>query len=373
MLVGLVACSSSKSSPDHSAAAKSGVEAPAGSQAAGEKKEAEAYLSKALTAPTGIGYTTPITKKAPTGIKVAVLEANVPIAHRIDQERAAAAKALGWSYSKILIGTGAEDARNAMSQALDQKPNFIFEAGYNLSAFGDQITRAQRLGVKIIAQCITDQPKGPLIAVDCDLGSTDIMAKDTAAYIVSHGNGHDTVQLLDSTSFPINDYYAKSLTKQLKVWCPKCDVKTIDFGLADLGTKLPGMVVSALQRDPDTTYVVSAFGDAMAGVEPALSAAGLSGKVKIGGYLPGVDQYKALREKKDAFWAQDQAPVAGWREMDIAVRAAVGDPITTVTDSAPVSQLLTPDNISSASFDSQGFWLGVPNFAAAYKKLWLVG
>jgi ribose transport system substrate-binding protein len=180
------------------------------------------------------------------------------------------------------------------------------------------------------------------------------------------------IQLLSSTSFPIDDYYGKSLATQLKPWCPRCQVKTVSFQLADLGTKLPGMVVSAIQRDPDTTYVVSSFGDAMTGVEPALAAAGLSSKVKIGGYLPGVDQYQGLRDKKEVFWAQDQAPIAGWREMDIAVRAAVGDPTSTVTDTAPVSQLLTSDNIGGASFDGAGFWLGVSTFADTYKKLWLL-
>ncbi|WP_261567238.1 substrate-binding domain-containing protein [Frankia gtarii] len=367
VLVGVAACGSSGSSDT---AGASGAAEP--QSTASSSSEAAEYLAKVVAAPSGIGYSTPITKKAPPGLRVVVLEANVPIARRIDEERAAAAEALGWKYSKIVIGTGAEDAAKAMSQALDQKPDFIFEAGYNMSAFGDQVARAQSQGVKIIAQCITDKPSGPLIAVDCDLHSTDLMAKATAAYIAAHGNGEDVIQLLSSTAFPIDDYYGKSLANQLKPWCPKCEVKTVSFQLSDLGTKLPGMVVSALQRDPDTTYIVSSFGDALTGVEPALAAAGLTGKVKIGGYLPGVDQYQALRDKKQVFWAQDQAPIAGWREMDIAARAAVGDPISTVTNTAPVSQVLTSDNIGSASFDTSGFWLGVRDFADTYKKLWLL-
>jgi ribose transport system substrate-binding protein len=367
--VTMAACSSSGST---TAAGTSAGGSSTSSAGGSGNAEASAFLQKAEATPTGIGYSTPISKKAPTNIKVVVLEANVPIAHRIDQERAAAAKALGWSYSSILVGNGPEDAAKAMSQALDQKPNFIFEAGYNMSAYGDQIARAQSMGVKIIAQCITDDPSGPLIAVDCDKTSTDLMAKASAAYIASHGTGHDDIQLMDTSSFPIDAYYNKQLTAHLKAWCSGCKVSTIEFQLSDLGTKLPGMVVSAIQRDPKTDYLVAPFGDAMTGVEPALQAAGVSGSLKIGGYLPGVAQYKALRDKTNAFWVMDQTPIAGWREMDIAVRAAVGDPITTVTDSAPVSQLFTPDNISTAVFDQQGFWLGTHNFADDYKKLWLL-
>lgn len=335
--------------------------------------EAKAFLDPLLANPTGIGYDQPISKAAPKNLHVVALENTVPITKRVNDERAKAAALLGWTFSRVPVGNNAEDPGKAMDQALAMKPkpDVIFEAGYGAQQLSQQLAKAQSLGVKVVAECITDPASGALIGVRCDVASADQQAKASAAYIVANGNGKDHVQLFGTSTFPILGAYNTSFIKYMKQWCSACVVKDNEFQLTDIGTKLPGQVVSAVQRDPKSNWVIFGFGDAMVGVQPALVSAGLDSKVKIGGEIPGPDQYKQLRAGKQAFWTQNISPFMGFIETDVAVRALVGDPLTPVTGATLPNQVLTPQNIGTAVFDGT-FWLGFADYVNAFKKQWLL-
>jgi ribose transport system substrate-binding protein len=356
-------CGGGSSSPSTGSTASSGASVA----------EAKAYLEPLLKNPTGIGYDKPVSKAVPKGLNVVALENTVPITKRVNDEREKAAKLLGWNFSRVPVGNKAEDPGKAMDQALAKspKPDVIFEAGYGTSQLSQQLAKAKSMGVKVVAECITDPASGALIGVRCDKTSADQQAKASAAYIVANGTGSDHVQLFGTSTFPILGAYNDSFIKYMKQWCPGCEVKNNEFQLTDIGTKLPGAVVSAVQRDPKSNWVIFGFGDAMVGVQPALEAAGLASKVKIGGEIPGPDQYKQLRAGKQAFWTQNISPFMGFIETDVAVRSIVGDDLTTVTGADLPNQVLTSANIGTAVFDGD-FWLGFGDYVNAFKKQWLL-
>jgi ribose transport system substrate-binding protein len=335
--------------------------------------EAKAYLLPLLANPTGIGYDKPVSKAVPKGLHAVALENTVPITKRVNDEREKAAKLLGWTFSRVPVGNKAEDPGKAMDQALAMKPkpDVIFEAGYGTAQLSAQLSKAKSMGVKVVAECITDPPVDALVGVRCDKASADQQAKASAAFIVANGNGKDHVQLFGTSTFPILGAYNESFIKYMKQWCPNCVVKNNEFQLTDIGTKLPGNVVSAVQRDPASNWVIFGFGDAMVGVQPALVSAGLDSKVKIGGEIPGPDQYKQLRDGKQAFWTQNISPFMGFIETDVAVRSLVGDDLTTVTGADLPNQVLTPQNIGTAVFDGD-FWVGFADYVNSFKKQWLL-
>ena len=62
--------------------------------------------------------------------------------------------------------------------------------------------------------------------------------------------------------------------------CPDCTVSVTEVAVTDLGTNLPGNVVSLLQANPDTDFIVYAFGGMLFGVPEAIEAAGLGDQAK---------------------------------------------------------------------------------------------
>ncbi|UFS58327.1 sugar ABC transporter substrate-binding protein [Subtercola endophyticus] len=331
---------------------------------------AAAYVAQVEASPTGIGYNSPITGTAPTGINAAILENSTAVNQRTDQELEHALKDLGWNYTVVPIGNGAEDPATAFDQALDAKPDIVFYSGYSSAQFSAQLARAGQMGVKAVASCINDPATSVLIGVVCDPASRDLSAKATASYIAAHGTGSDHVQLYVSSTFPIDQAYGESFQKWMTQLCPGCEVTSNSFQISDIGTKLPGDVVSAVQRDPKTNYVIFCFGDAMTGVVPALDAVGLTSQVTLGGGIPGTEQYARLKAGDSDFWFQDNTPWISYRFADIAVRNLLGEDTGVVTNAPLVSQLLTKDNINTAVFSSDGYWLGYNGYNADYLKQW---
>ncbi len=164
--------------------------------------------------------------------------------------------------------------------------------------------------------------------------------------------------------------YNDSFKKYMSQWCPGCKVNITDFSFTDIGTKLPTKVVSTLQRNPKATYLVFGFGDAMAGVVPALKSAGLYDRVEIGGAIPSLENYQALKAGTQAFWADDNSTSIAWRETDMMVRALGHESVAVANDSPPPAVLHTRDNIGSGVFDSQGFWAAPKDYQAAFEKMW---
>ena len=153
------------------------------------------------------------------------------------------------------------------------------------------------------------------------------------------------------------------------------------FRSTDIGTNLPGQIVSALQADPELDFIVYAFGGMLYGVPDALKAAGL------------LDQAKAVSQAGGplnfGFIANGEHQVAevalasellGWRAVDAAARVLLGDGPGRATprDEAKVDghpdilagglplQILTKDSIK----DPAALWPGVVGFQAKFTSLW---
>jgi ABC-type sugar transport system substrate-binding protein len=102
-------------------------------------------------------------------------------------------------------------------------------------------------------------------------------------------------------------------------------------------------VVSALQENPDTNYIVFTSGDFSLGVAAAVQAAGFD-DVRLIGATPIQANVESMRSGGiDEAWAGVSNIVIGWRLVDGAVRYFNGDPIA-----APVA--LTPDDTGPAAW-----------------------
>jgi ribose transport system substrate-binding protein len=333
------------------------------------QQEAKTFVDETMANPTGIGYDSPITEAPPADATIVALEAPVAVAKKTNDYRESATELLGWNMSRIVVGPGPEDPAKALDQALDARPDSVFYAGYNPEIISEQLARAKSDGVPVVAESVTVADPA-VVGTVRNAASNDRLAKMSAAFVVSDSKGDANVEFFSVPSQPIVSTYYDSFKKYLAQWCPDCKVHVNNFEFTDIGSNLPGQVVSALQRNPEANYAVFGLGDAMIGVDAALQSAGLGEQVKLGGAIPSLDNYEALRNGTQAFWAADAGPTQAWRETDLMVRAMLGEDLAVVNDAPPISQLLTPDNIDAAVFDDDGYWLGYDGYVADYKKQW---
>lgn len=338
-------------------------------------EKAQALVEKESQPPTDVGYDVPLPKKPPSGKTIAVLEVPTPIAQQVNKNRKKAHEALGWKTDIITVGPNPEDPGKAFTQALESGADGIWYGGYPSEAVAAQLKTAASKDVPVVGESLNDPTEKPFIAITRDKDDIDRLGNASAAKVAADSKGDAKVQLFGVSTFPTLAAYNDSFKKYLKEYCPKCSVDVNEVDFAEVGKGLPGQVVSSIQRNPDTNWVIFAFGDAAVGVEQALKSGGVADQVKIGGAIPGPAQLKALKDGSNAFWMHDVSVESmPWRETDLFARHFVGDTegLEQVDEAPMVAQMLTPENIGDAPLDQDGWWTGFPGTVEAYKTMWQI-
>lgn len=335
---------------------------------------AQAVLDEAMLTPTAIGYDQPISGEIPTDVHVVVLEVPVAVNQAQQDDRQKLMDELGWKFTRVVVGGGPEDPAIAFDRALDMKPDAIEFSGYDPAGMTEQLARADEMGVIVIGQSIPynapAQEYPTIQGIDRALRTVEHSAKMTAAYLTVDSGGEANVEIFTVPSQVIIVAYVEAVQKYLDEWCPDCTVNTTDFEFTDIGSSLPGTVVSIIQRNPETEYVVLGLGDASVGVSAAIDGAGFGEQVKIGGGIPSPENYEALRAGTQDFWAADTSFILLYKETDMMIRLLLGEDISTLNDAIDVTQLLTPENINDTAFNEDGFWIGYDDYKAAYDAQW---
>lgn len=376
LVLGMAACSSSggggggTASGSSAGTASSGasVDAAAGIDVAG----AQAIVAKYLNPPQSLGLP-PLSKKPPTGKYVITLETPQPVSLQKDEAIAQAASLLGWKYQHIPIGTEANAAQAAFELALQRNPSVVHFSGTPAGQVEAQLKMAQQQGAIAISDSTTDTAQPPVISASLDSSAqVQKWGEMTGAYVVAQSKAPTTIAVFTISAYPILQVYTNSFRDTVMKYCPACHVNVVDQAVTDLGTRTPQSVVSTVQRSPQTKWVIFSFGDLSLGVPAALQAAGLTQQVKIGGETPSAANLQALRNGTQAVWAGFATSILGWRVVDMLARQFVGDSLAPANSALLPTQLLTPGNIGQAKFDSGGFYVGVTDYQAQFKKLWHV-
>jgi ABC-type sugar transport system substrate-binding protein len=188
-----------------------------------------------------------------------------------------------------------------------------------------------------------------------------------AAYVALHSDGKAHVVAIDEPDFPASQSYAKSMAKEMKSLCPGCSVDHLPVSIADIGTALPGQVVSYLQQHPDTDWVFSANGSVFTGVPAALKAADIGKDVKFMSSFGDPDDYQRIQAGEQYGDFAFSSPMFGWLLADAMARMGNGQKVDLREDGLiGPGQFVTKDNLK---VDSGGFWSPI-DYQAQYKKLW---
>lgn len=361
------ACGSSGSSTSSTPAASGSASASSGLAAA------TAYLTPLTSNPTSIVMSTPVTTAPPKGKFIIKITTAEPVSKTVTDGAAAAAAALGWTFKSVLVGPEADGMQKAFDSALQMKPDGIILSGNPKVTYTQGLADAKAAGVPVVSESTTDAGgTGDGIVANPD-GPTQVRewGKMVAAAVIVDTQGKANVLAVNVPAYPILNEFQAGMKDAFAQWCPDCKVKDFNVQAADIGTKVPTSIVSALQADPTIDYATFSFGDLSIGVPAAVAAAGLT--LKIAGETATPANIQAVKDGKETAWVGFAAPVLGWQDVDALVRQFTGgDPVASGKTFLP-TQMLTKDSAAGAVLDSNGFYVGVTGYEDQFKKLWLVG
>jgi ribose transport system substrate-binding protein len=256
-----------------------------------------------------------------------------------------------------------------MNSAIQLNPAGILTAGIPESTVKAQLTLAQQKEIWVNTSASTDQPAGAMY--DTSISSPAQLrewGKMVAAYVVAQSGGKAIIQEFTLPFFPIVMDFDTAFDAAITQWCSGCKITQHAQQASDIATKTPQAAVSAVTKNPSTTWLIFDTGDLATGVTAALAAAGLHG-LHIGGLSADLRDIQGLKAGKEDVWTADALPIIAYRQVDSFARKFEGTPIL----SAPIpTQLITPQNVNSLVTDSQGNYIGVAGYRAQFLKLWHV-
>lgn len=351
--------SSSPGASTTASAASPGLTAAKSATAANEKPAAT------------LGITTPLTSKPPAGKTFIWLQCEIPQCATIATGVKAATQAAGWKY-RVLDYQQANPATliSAMKLALAYHPVAVGLSGLPEVVWQSEVSAYKAAGVSIVPYAVAPVTVSAPVITDID-GAVDNekYGEMLGDWAIADSGGTAHVLFVNVPAIAILNYVYTGFKNAFTANCPKCSITVLSQTVTDAtGSQLTQATVSALQRNPALNYAVCVDGAFFDGLPSALSAAGLSSRVKIAGQAGDpVDLANVKSGKMQAFTGLS-ATLGGWLMVDAAIRHAEGMSIPTGDGGLPTQLFVKGGNFQiSPSYDEPS------NYQSLFKKLWHVG
>ncbi len=264
--------------------------------------------------------------EVPAGKKVYYVQCGVSACEEIRVGIAAAAEKLGWTLEITTHKDTPDTVAAAFDAAIAAKPDVVLTSGNPREWFAPQLKTLEEAGVPVIAWSIPEgYEPGQGIAANLLTGDDYYFYGVLMADYAAQKSAKKNILFVGLPTFPVLSLVQNGFQAEIATACPDCKVETMEVAVTDLGTNLPGQIVSKLQANPDLDFIVYAFGGMLFGVPEAIEAAGL------------LDQSKAISQAGGTlnfgFIANDKHQIAevglasellGWRALDVAARVLSG-------------------------------------------------
>lgn len=352
----------------------------ADADADGVSPEAAARVEAFLQELTELPFNEPVDAEA--GRSVFYVQCGVAVCAEIAIGVEAAVEAIGWTYQTASHQDTPDTVASAFDAAIAAQPDVVLTSGNPREWFEPQLETLESQGIPVVAWSLPEgyEPGGGIsvnLLTQDDYYFYGVLMADYAA--VNSANGE--ILFVGLPTFPVLSIVQQGFEDEIAEVCPDCSVKVIEVAVTDLGTNLPGLIVSELQTNTSLDMIVYAFGGMLFGVPEAIDSAGLG------------DQAVAISQAGGplnfGFIANGQHQVAevgiaselmGWRAIDAAARILAGDgpgraetPAQAVVPGRPdilsgglPLQILEADSID----DPNALWPGVAGFQDLFTELW---
>jgi ribose transport system substrate-binding protein len=363
LAIALAACGSSSNS---TSSTSSGSGSSASSSSSASTSAAATSLAPYKSLPTTINITTPLKSAPPSGKTIVMLGTNNPSNVIIQQGLQKLAAMAHWNYSLATYDPANPGTFTAAeTTALAKHPQYLVEAGLPLTS--SQLAMAKSAGAKWILDSVYPVSVTPPVIGQVDSYAQDaLMGKIVADYFITDSGGKGNAVIEHVPAYPILDGFTTGFGNEVKAQCSSCQTSTANITIPDLTAgKAPSTLVSALRSNSSANYLVFDDGPFADGITSALSAAGLSGKVKVIGEAADQAGIAALKSGQEAAWTGFDPGYQALENMDIAFRDAEGMTIPVSQEGTQPTQLLTKATIGSTTN-----WTAPTDAQAQFLKLW---
>jgi ABC-type sugar transport system substrate-binding protein len=314
----------------------------------------------------------PLAKKPTPGKTVDFVACGLPVCLSFGASVQSAATSVGWHYKLLNAGLTPQTISAAFDQAVRDKPAGVIVAGGTPpSLFGRQLNELKADNIPVVSTSIaTTQPGIPWVAIG---GAWEAQAgTDAGNYILSDSGGKDAnVAIVTTPSTPVYSYAHATLDKVINSSaCSGCSTSTFSFPETDIGTTLPGDIISYLRAHSNINYVFSDFANELDGLPTALKNAGLSGKVKLVTTDTGSTESAYIKEGAEAAAIDVPWPEALWNAFDVVLRVDAGESVTPAANIKLPAMILTQSDLPAQA--TQGIFPLVSDYETAFKKAWHV-
>jgi ribose transport system substrate-binding protein len=325
--------------------------------------------------PTKITQKLPLKTKAPSGLKIACLTNGASAINTVCQGVSEAAAATGnTSFNVVAANISiAAQIETAMNSALQQGATAIIAPTVEPNTFSAAMRQRfidGNIPVVVGQTCVTYPIEPPFYAGALMCENEAAVGKSLAAWTAADSNSSNAHVLWENVSgFPVQLITLAEFKKALAAWCSSCTVDVLQITIAQYaGNQVPSMVVNRLRANPSLQYVFFDNGLFFKGLPAALDAAGLLGKVKVGGKSMDPIGQQALKDGQAAVWTAQAEGTKGDAYIDSLFRVLTKSPGTNLNFIQPL-QLVTTVNVRSLP---DPYIYAPTDSLAQFKKLWKV-
>ena len=339
---------------------------------------AQAVSDELRVLPTSIGLTEPIEGDIPTGLRIVVIPINVPSAIELITFLQEAAAVLGWTAESVSGGTTPEEFKAAFAQVCADAPDAVFSLGIPSAVVTEELECLRDAGIPMVFQSTAPegvQDSDLVLANIYDHTPQFISGTHNANWVIADSGGNANIVYYDFGAVETVHYVSLGFEETINERCPNCTFERIDVPAEDIGTNLPGQIVSYLRANSDTNYVALAFSDLAIGVPGALADAGIgTDEVRLIGANPGPGNRVNI-----AAGNYEQAAISfpkyesQWRVIDIFARHFAGESVDHPQDAVYPYFMYSSDNVDQWAGAPEDEWPLVQDYKEQYLALWGVG
>ncbi len=325
----------------------------------------------------------PAPASIPENKTVFYITCSVPVCAEIGsgvEEAVAALASKGWTIKTTSHQDTPDTVAAAFDAAIAAKPDVVMTSGNPREWFQTQLDTLESMNIPVVSWSIPEPfEPGSGIAVNILSGDDYFYYGVVMADYAYANSPNKNILFVGLPVFPVLSLVQDGFKAEIELICPECTVKFQEIGLADLGTNLPGQMVSALQADPNLDFIAYAFGGMMFGVPEALEAAGLVDQAKAVSQAGSPMNFQFIADGKHQTGEFALASgLLGWRAVDIAITLFTDGTISKspavegIFDKTDIGlnglprQILTQPTVK----DPTALWPGIEGFQELFKQRW---
>ena len=366
IVTALAACGSAQSASTGGGTASAASTASSNASDSGSMSRVVASYEKA---PTAIPITTPLETSPPKGKTFVFLQCDVAQCTEDSTALKAATAGIGWNL-KVIPFQSANPATliSGLQQALRLAPAAVGLTGIPQVEWQSELPAYEKAGVPIVVGDVGPQVLSKTVVANIanDL-NTQVTAKVLADYFIANTGGKGKILQFQVPDFPILGAFDQAFRADVAASCANCSVTTLTGTVAEVTSGgSTAAIVSALQRNPQDTWLVTDDGPWVDGLPPALAAAHLQVKI-IGEGADVADETDIKAGTMTAFTAV-ALDYGMWAMLDAALRHVEGMPNAANEGLLPIQLLVKGESFTvSESYNQPA------DYAAQMGKLWHLG